>query len=91
MEDQRQPFWEYAARNLPEALVSYTLDCLPPEGHNLASVAMLFAEAESGTLDELMHESCVIKAEIFAAMRWKSMQTGRIADKMYGSIWGILA
>ena len=91
VEDRKEPFWENAARNLLEALIGYTLDCLPPEEHNLVSVAKLFAEAESGVLDELMHECCVIKPESFAAMRWKFLQTCRKADKMYGSILGILA
>lgn len=29
VEDKTQPFWEFAARNLLEALISYTLECLP--------------------------------------------------------------
>ena len=91
VEDQHQPFWEYAARNLLEALIGYTLDCLPREEHNLVSVAALFAEAESGALDELMREYCVMKPGSFVAMRWKFLQTCRRADKMYGSILGILA
>lgn len=91
VEDQRQPFWENAARNLLEVLIGYTLDCLPPEEHNLVSVAKLFAEAESGALDELMREYCILKPESFAAMRWKFLQTCRRADKMYGSILGILS
>lgn len=91
VEDKTQPFWEYAARNLLEALVGYTLECLPAEEHDLTSVARLFAEAETGILDEFMGELCTIAPESFAAMRWRSLQTCRRADKMYGSILGILA
>lgn len=90
VDDMDDPFWEYAARNLLEALIGYTLECLPPEEHNLASVARLFAEAETGVLDELMQELCAVHPEGFAAMRWKSLQTCRRAEKMYGSIQGIL-
>lgn len=91
VEDRTQPFWEYAARNLLEALVGYTLECLPVEEHTLASVARLFAEAETGVLDEFMRELCTIAPKSFTAMRWRSLQTCRRADKMYGSILGILA
>ena len=91
VEDKTQPFWEYAARNLLEALIGYTLECLPAEEHDLTSVARLFSEAETGVLDELMRELCTIDPGGFVAMRWRSLQTCRRADKMYGSILGILA
>lgn len=89
--DLDEPFWEYAARNLLEALIGYTLECLPKEEHNLVSVAMLFAEAETGVLDEFMNELCTVCPDGFTAMRWKYLQTCRRAEKMYGSIQGILA
>ena len=91
VEDRTQPFWEYAARNLLEALIGYTLECLPAEEHTLASVARLFSEAETGVLDEFMRELCTIAPESFAAMRWKGIQTCRRADKTYGSVLGILS
>lgn len=91
VEDKTQPFWEYAARNLLEALISYTLECLPAEEHDLTSVVRLFAEAETGVLDELMRELCTIDPDGFVAMRWRSLQTCRRADKMYGSVLGILS
>ena len=91
VEDRAQPFWEYAARNLLEALIGYTLECLPAEEHDLTSVARLFAEAETGILDEFMGELCTIAPESFAAMRWKGIQTCRRADKTYGSVLGILS
>ena len=89
--DKNDPFWEYAARNLLEALIGYVLECLPPEEHTLTSVAALFSEAESGVLDELMREHCLLHPDGFVAMRWKGLQTCRRAEKMYGSILGILA
>lgn len=90
VETLNEPFWECAARNLLEALIGYTLDCLPPEEHTLTSAAKLFAEAESGVLDELMRELCIINPDSFTAVRWKYLQTCRRAEKMYGSILGIL-
>lgn len=91
IEDHTQPFWEYAARNLLEALIGYTLECLPAEEHDLTSVARLFSEAETGILDEFMREFCTIAPGSFTVMRWKGIQTCRRADKTYGSVLGILA
>lgn len=85
------PFWDLSARNYAEALIGYTLDNLPREEHTLVSVAQLFAEAESGVLDELMREYCTICPDSFAAMRWKFLQGGRKADKTYSSILAILS
>ena len=90
-EGVNDPFWELAARNLLEALIGYTLECLPPEEHHLVSVIKLFSEAGTGVLDELMRELCTICPDSFTAMRWKNLQTCRRAGKMYGSIQGILA
>lgn len=88
---QTDPFWDLSARNFAEALIGYTLDNLPREEHTLVSVAKLFAEAETGILDELMREYCTICPDSFAAMRWKSLQGGRKADKTYSSILAILS
>ena len=85
------PFWDLSARNYAEALIGYTLDNLPREEHTLVSVAKLFAEAETGVLDELMREYCTICPDSFAAMRWKGLQGGRKADKTYSSILAILS
>ena len=85
------PFWDLSARNYAEALIGYTLDNLPREEYTLVSVAKLFAEAETGILDELMREYCTICPDSFAAMRWKFLQGGRKADKTYSSILAILS
>lgn len=85
------PFWDLSARNYAEALIGYTLDNLPREEHTLVSVAKLFAEAETGILDELMREYCTICPDSFATMRWKGLQGGRKADKTYSSILAILS
>jgi len=85
------PFWENAARMMIEALISYTLAYLPPEEHSLTSVAKLFAEAKTGVLDELMREACAVDPDGFTALRWKYLQTGRDADRTYGSILSIVA
>lgn len=85
------PFWDLATRNLLEALIGYTKECLPPEEQNLVSVVKLFDEAGTGGLDGLMEELSLLRPDSFAAGRWKRLQTCRKAEKMYGSILGILA
>lgn len=85
------PFWDLSARNFVEALIGYTLDGLPQKEHTLVSVARLFAEAETGTLDGLMGEYCTICPDNFASMRWKAIQGGRKADKTYSSTLAILS
>lgn len=89
--DLSEPFWEQAARNLLEALIAYTLECLPPEEQNLVSVVRLFAEAHGGVLDTLMDDVCTITPDSFCATRWKFLQTYRRAEKMYCSVLGILS
>lgn len=84
-------FWENAARMMLDALISYTLSYLPQEEHDLVSVSKLFAEAQTGVLDELMKEVCTLDPDSFTATRWKYLQSGRRADKMYSSILGIVA
>lgn len=85
------PFWENAARMVLDALISYTLSYLPPEEHDLVSVSKLFAEAETGVLDELMKEICILDPDSFTASRWKYLQTSRKADRAYSCILGIVA
>lgn len=92
IDDPRQPFWELVARNMMEALVAYTLECLPPEERNLTSVTRLFDEAGTPqVLDNLMTELSGLNPSSFAARRWKRFQLCQKADKMYGSILGILS
>lgn len=91
VDDPRQPFWELIARNMMEALVAYTLECLPPEEHNMISVNRLFDESGSRVLGDLMKELYVLNPDSFAASRWRRFQTCQKADKMYGSILGILS
>lgn len=92
VDDPRQPFWELIARNMMEALVAYTLECLPPEEHHMGSVIRLFEETGSPqVLDGLMMELSGLNPNSFAVSRWRRFQTCQKADKMYGSILGILS
>ena len=91
IDDPKQPFWELIARNLMEALVAYTMECLPPEEHNMLSVSRLFDEAGGKVLNDLMDELSILNPNSFAASRWRRFQACQKADKMYGSILGVLS
>ena len=91
IEDDRQPFWEMFSRNFLEGMISYVLECLPEEEHNMIYVTRLFSEMASGNFDKLFRELCQIAPTSFAAMRYKMTQSCRQAEKMYSSVQGILA
>lgn len=85
------PYWHRAARMLLESLISYVLECLPEEEHNLTSVVKLFSHMNDGTVDRLMGELGDIDPDSFAAARYKMCASCRTADRMWASIVGILA
>ena len=91
IEDDQQPFWEMFSRNFLEGMISYVLECLPEEEHNMIYVTRLFSEMASGNFDKLFRELCQIAPTSFAAMRYKMTQSCRQAEKMYSSVQGILA
>lgn len=91
IEDAHQPFWEMFARNFLEGMISYVLECLPEEEHDMTFVTRLFSEMGSGSFDKLFRELCQFAPTSFAAMRYKMTQTCRQAEKMYSSVQGILA
>lgn len=85
------PFWDYAARMVLESIIGYVMECLPQEEHHLGSVVDLFGEMQNPVFRQLFDELCTIKPHSFAAMRYKFYMTCVHADRMYGSIMGILA
>ncbi len=85
------PFWDYAARMMLESIIGYVMECLPQEEHHLGSVVDLFSEMQSPVFRKLFDELCAIKPHSFAAMRYKFYMSCVHADRMYGSIMGILA
>ena len=86
----KDPFWDYAARELLSVLIGYTLECLPPEEQNMSSVVKLLDEAKTGVLDDLMKEFEILAPDSFVAGQWKRLQNGREAERTYASILGML-
>lgn len=91
VEDERQPFWDFAARMYLTTLIAYTLECLPREEHTLEYVAALFAEMPSGNFDRLMAKLGEQNPDSFAYRKYKMHMGISTAEKMHESIRGILA
>lgn len=85
------PYWHRAARMLLESLISYTLECLPEDEHDLTSVVKLFGCLNDGTFDRLISELGEIDPDSFAAARYKMCASCRTAGRMWASVVGILA
>ena len=86
--ESSEPFWDLAARMRLESLISYVLDYLPEEEHNLTSVVRLFQSAKAGLL---FQEVLEIAPGSFTADRYQMSCMSKQADRMDGSIQGILA
>ena len=87
----RDPFWEAAARQYLACLISYVLEALPSEEHDLASVVKLIPVICSDTFDILTEELDLIKPGNTTSLRYASFSANRKADKMDASIRGILS
>lgn len=85
------PYWHRAARMLLESLISYTLECLPTEEHNLTSVVKLFGCLSDETYNRLISELGEIDPDSFAVSRYKMCASCRQAERMWASVIGILA
>ncbi|MCH5174179.1 MAG: type IV secretory system conjugative DNA transfer family protein [Bacteroidales bacterium] len=83
-----EPYWDHAAQTLLQALIGYTLECLPKEEHDLYTVTRLFL---SGKCDSLFKELEAIDPEGFAVTRYRLARKNRVAEKMIASVEGMLA
>ena len=90
VEIRSDPFWDYAARMLLEALIGYVLDCQPRNEHTLDSVVMLLSETGGKLAGKLLDEYAEIAPDSFAALRWKLYRSMAAADKTTACIQGIL-
>jgi len=89
--DERDPFWSLSARFYVEAMIGYTLECLPKNEHNMISVFKLFAEMNTFKFRYLFEELGIDNPESFAFKRFAMFRDSGKADKMYESIRGFIA
>ena len=83
-----EPYWDLAAQTLLQALIGYTLECLPETEHDLYTVTKLFL---SGKSDCLFKELGAINPESFAVSRYQLSRKNGRADRMIASVEGMLA
>ncbi|MDL2288001.1 type IV secretory system conjugative DNA transfer family protein [Oscillospiraceae bacterium OttesenSCG-928-F05] len=89
--DTRDPFWHLAAQMYIEAMISYALECLPEEEHNMISVFRLFAEMNTFKFRHLFEKLGEENPDSFGFSRYQCFQSSDKAEKMYESIRGIVA
>jgi len=72
IETKRDPYWEMMARICLESIISYVLEALPPEEHDLTSVTRLVGEmGRGGAYKALMDELALVDPESFALSRYR--------------------
>ena len=103
IENQIEPFWDYAAQMYIGALIGYVMEFLPESEHTLEYVLKLAAgmntpaepkkdEKERKSVTERLFEEARVQApDSFAAQKWASFSVTIKADKMNASILGIVA
>ncbi len=89
--NNKEPYWDYAARQYLACLISYVLEALPKEEHDLISVAKLLNIISTDTFSKLMYELSMEKKDSDAYLRYLNIKDIRRADKMDSSIKGILS
>ncbi len=97
IENDREVFWDNAAKNYLAVLVSYCLEELPVEEHTLNTVVKLQSsmridpKTRKSEFDKLMDALEEEKPDSFAVIQYKSLRLGFEAEKMNASILGIIA
>lgn len=91
MENEKDPFWDYAARMYLESIIAYVLECLPNEEHHLASVLQMFGLMGTGIFEQLFRELMELNPDSYAVTIYKMYANNARAEKMHESIRGILA
>ncbi|WP_249030096.1 VirD4-like conjugal transfer protein, CD1115 family [Tannockella kyphosi] len=89
-ENSKDPFWDLAARMYLTCLISYTLECLPKEEHNLESIYELLTIIQTSVFDNLIFQLEIENPKSFAVKQYKMFKNNRQAEKMNQSIIGIL-
>ncbi len=84
--DSDEPFWEKAAIRYISMLISYVLDCLPFDEHNLSAVVRMHQEYQAGYGKDMLSLFADEKPNSYAARKFKMISNSFIADKMWMSI-----
>lgn len=99
IENAKEPFWDFAAKNLLSCYIGLTLERFPEKDWHLGSVAELlsYARARSssndpqGATERLLDEVAEENPTSYTARKWGSFRSTTGADRMYASILGIVS
>lgn len=88
--NDRDPFWENAARMYLTALLAYVMDCLPPQEHSLRYVVELLAGMKGGKTYKLLEERLELAPDSFVAQTYRLFQGLTTAERTEACILGTL-
>lgn len=89
--NNKDPFWDSAARLYLSCLVSYIFEALPKSDHNFSSVLDLISIMDTDLFDALMEELGLETQDSFAIKQYNLFKKNYTAEKMHASILGILS
>ncbi|MCI8514138.1 MAG: type IV secretory system conjugative DNA transfer family protein [Lachnospiraceae bacterium] len=89
-ENEKDPFWDYAARLYLESMIAYVLECLPKEEHHMISVLRLFQIMNTRMYLDLFEELSELRPNSYALGLYRMYENNRTAERMHESIRGIL-
>ena len=90
IEDWQQPFWEYAARGLIASMIYFVMAYLPKHEASTGSLTKLFDTVVDGRYERLLDDIRDEEPDSFAIRQYKFVEACKDAEKMKGSIYGIV-
>lgn len=90
IEDTKEPFWDYATQKVIASYIGYAITYLPKEESNLRKVFELSELDTDGRYAKLLAEATINNPDDFAYRQYAVIRAGESADKMIGSIRGLV-
>ncbi len=85
------PFWDFAAREYMECLISFTMDWLPEEEHNLMTVNELYTMMRNGEFADMMDELSLSHPDCPSARMYDRIRGNIKAEKTHVCILAFIA
>ena len=87
----KEPFWDMAARMYLQSVIAYILASTPQSDHTLDRVAKLAYAKGGGAFEKMMVQYSELYPDSLAARRYSAFCSMGAADKMIGSVLGIVS
>ena len=93
VENNKDPFWDYAAKQYICCMMGYVVSRLPKDEHNMTSVMKLLniMYTSPEIFDKMIAELEEFEPNNMAVLKYNMFKSSRTADKMYSSIMGIIS